>query len=50
MPDPEVIEVVDEPIPAGPLPQTGGFPALALIGIGGLLAATGTGLKLRKKT
>jgi hypothetical protein len=50
MPDPEVIEVVDEPIPAGPLPKTGGFPALALIGIGGLLAATGTGLKLRKKT
>jgi LPXTG-motif cell wall-anchored protein len=45
-----VIPVLDEEIPAAPLPKTGGFPALALYGIGALLAAGGAGLKYRARS
>ncbi|MGI6730692.1 MAG: hypothetical protein ACOX5F_02155 [Anaerovoracaceae bacterium] len=45
----EIMEFIDEEIPAGDLPQTGGFPALALYGIGAMVAAAGTGMRLRER-
>lgn len=41
--------LLDDTIPAGPLPKTGGVPSLLLYGLGALLAGGGAALKLRNK-
>jgi len=45
----EETAVLDEAIPAGPLPKTGGVPALLLYGLGTLLAGGGFALKRKEK-
>lgn len=44
---PVIIE--DQPVPAGPLPKTGGLDALLLYGLGALLAGGGIALRRREK-
>jgi|GEM_PF-3243137 len=43
------VVVLDQPVPAAPLPQTGGFDPLFLYGLGALLASGGAAMKRRKK-
>lgn len=44
----ETVAVLDDAIPAGPLPKTGGVPALLLYGLGTLLAGGGFALKRKE--
>jgi LPXTG-motif cell wall-anchored protein len=44
---PEV--VLDEPVPAAPLPKTGGLDPSFLYGLGALLAGSGLVIKRKKK-
>lgn len=41
--------ILDDEIPAGPLPKTGGLPSLLLYGLGALLMSGGTAMKLKNK-
>ena len=43
------VAVLDDAIPAGPLPKTGGVPAMILYGLGALLAGGGFAFKKRDK-
>ncbi len=47
-PTPDEI-IADDPIPAAPLPKTGGLDALMLYGLGALLAGSGFALRRRNK-
>ena len=46
---PSVVPVLDEPVPAAPLPKTGGLDPSFLYGLGLLLAGGGVAIKRRKK-